>query len=283
MSACLVIIRKFNAHSNTNSSRSRLGRDNDGVYELTKEVVDFQRMRLIRETANGDDNSPKNTMSEEEEKAVEHEEEKRNQLYLSAGKFLCEVTDTLLVMSFSEFVAIAADSVLLRESAISLLADIVVSGSYGASVCLLPDALDVGVFLLALETESTSKHVQATRNMRRCVLTFSQICMSVLQLIYVFIRRSSAFMLRHILTQLGDKFFQMDNGLQFQQTIIDTITLYANRYNEDEVVRFHCACGVAAYERMLEDQVDSLREHEERYVPKILKIVPTGIAAVRNK
>jgi hypothetical protein len=107
--------------------------------------------------------------------------------------------------------------------------------------------------------------------------------MSVLQLIYVFIRRSSAFMLRHILTQLGDKFFQMDNGLQFQQTIIDTITLYANRYNEDEVVRFHCACGVAAYERMLEDQVDSLREHEERYVPKILKIVPTGIAAVRNK
>jgi hypothetical protein len=95
MSACLVIIRKFNAHSNTNSSRSRLGRDNDGVYELTKEVVDFQRMRLIRETASSDDSIPKKTMSEEKEKAVEQEEEKRNQLYLSAGKFLCEVTDTL--------------------------------------------------------------------------------------------------------------------------------------------------------------------------------------------
>jgi hypothetical protein len=65
------------------------------VYELTNEVVDFQRMRLIRETASSDDSIPKKTMSEEKEKAVEQEEEKRNQLYLSAGKFLCEVTDTL--------------------------------------------------------------------------------------------------------------------------------------------------------------------------------------------
>jgi hypothetical protein len=150
--------------------------------------------------------------------------------------------------------AVAADYILLRESSISLLADAVTAAGYASMTRgMLADAVDVCVGVLTMESERSSKHIQATRNMRR----------------------SAAFMLRHIVTHLGEKLIGMRGGLQTLQTLVDIMTLYAQNTSTgvDEVVKFHCICGLNAYESVIERQFLEHQEAEERNIPAILKIL----------
>lgn len=135
-------------------ARTRLSKEEENLLEG---FADLRTMTLIRPIADGnntssneviDSTSSMNNKKEEQESVVKEEQQQQQAATAAA--------------------AVAGDSVFLRQSALSLLADAIVCVGWGASKYLI-DIVDVTTGVLAMEGKKFS--TQASSSARRCAPT----------------------------------------------------------------------------------------------------------------
>ena len=121
----------------------------------------------------------------------------------------------------TDFAALSADAILLRQSAVSLLAESMAAAGWSAARHLA-DVLDVAIGILTMEAHQ----LQSARASRR----------------------SAAFLLRYTLAGLHDKIFVMDDGDHLEAAY--RVLKLACR-DRDEVVAFHSEAGIAILEEIM--------------------------------
>jgi len=145
----------------------------------------------------------------------------------------------------TEAAAAAADRAVLRQSALSLLAEAAVSAGWAASALStrLLDMLDVATGVLAMETVASQA---ATAS-----------------------RRSAAFVLRHLVAGLGEKLVHMDGGGTYLRQAYRALKQSAET-DRDHVVRFHSLAALGALDDVMRQQLFWSDAHlRGEHVPKI--------------
>jgi hypothetical protein len=144
----------------------------------------------------------------------------------------------------TEAAAAAADRAVLRQSALSLLAEAAVSAGWAASALStrLLDVLDVATGVLAMETAASQA---ATAS-----------------------RRSAAFVLRHLVAGLGEKLVHMDGGGTYLRQAYRALKQSAET-DRDHVVRFHSLAALGALDDVMRQQLFWSDAHlRGEHVPK---------------
>ena len=122
-----------------------------------------------------------------------------------------------------------ADCAILRQSALSLLAEAVVLAGWSANApsTRLIDVVDIATGVLSMETASSQAATSC--------------------------RRSAAFLLRHLISGLGAKLIQMDNGGLYLKEAYRTLKLSIG--DRDNVVQFHSMAALGALDEMMRGQI----------------------------
>jgi hypothetical protein len=122
-----------------------------------------------------------------------------------------------------------ADLAILRQSALSLLAEGVVLAGWSANApsTRLIDVVDIATGVLAMETAPSQAATSS--------------------------RRSAAFLLRHLIAGLGAKLIQMDNGGLYLKDAYRSLKLSIG--DRDTVVQFHSMAALGALDEMMRGQI----------------------------
>lgn len=122
-----------------------------------------------------------------------------------------------------------ADRAILRQSALSLLAEAVVVAGWSANApsTRLIDVVDIATGVLSMETAPSQAATSC--------------------------RRSAAFLLRHLISGLKDKLIQMDNGGLYLKEAYRSLKLSVG--DRDSVVQFHSVAALGALDEMMRGQI----------------------------
>jgi len=129
--------------------------------------------------------------------------------------------------------AYIGDNALLRQSAMSLLAEGVVCAGWSASKYFM-DIIDIATGVLSMEGEGTGKGKGT-----------SQMSLNI--------RRSAAFLLRHSITGLGEKLILTDDGSIYLKAAYRALKL--SRVSSDPVVVFHSEAALGELDSIMRSQM----------------------------